>query len=109
MGFACEWTPPVEGASNTQTAKARLVVYGSSTFLTNALGTAPGNMDLGTNTFNWAAMQENKISIRPKQDDQRTLNFTNVGANFVRVLVIFLLPLGILGMGAYLWYRRRSI
>jgi ABC-type uncharacterized transport system involved in gliding motility auxiliary subunit len=109
VAFACEWTPPVEGASNTLAAKARLVVFGSSSFLTNALATAPGNMDLGANTFNWAAMQEGKISIRPKEDDQRLLNFTNVGGVFVRLLVIFLLPFGILAFGGYLWYRRRSL
>lgn len=109
MGYACEWTPPAEGAGNTPSAKARLVVFGCSSFLTNSLATAPGNMDLGANSFNWAAMQESKISIRPKEDDQRVLNFTNVGAAFVRVLVIFLLPLGTLAFGGYLWYRRRSL
>jgi ABC-type uncharacterized transport system involved in gliding motility auxiliary subunit len=109
VAFACEWTPPLEGTSNTRDAKARLVVFGSSSFLTNAMATAPGNMDLGANTFNWAAMQEAKISIRPKEDEQRLLSFTNVGGAFVRLLVIFLLPLGILAYGTYLWYRRRSL
>jgi ABC-type uncharacterized transport system involved in gliding motility auxiliary subunit len=109
VAFACEWTPPAEGASNTQTSKSRFVVFGTSSFLTNSLASAPGNMDLGANAFNWAAMQENKITIRPKEDDQRKLNFTNVGGNFVFVLVIFILPLGILSFGGYLWYRRRSL
>jgi len=110
MAYAFEWTPPAaEGASNTRTVKSRLVVFGSSPFLTNALGTAPGNMDLGVNAFNWAAMQESKISIRPKQDEQQVLNLTNVGAAFVKYLVLLILPLAILGFGGYLWYRRRSL
>jgi ABC-2 type transport system permease protein len=109
MAYAFEWTPPVEGGGNAASVKSRLVVFGSSTFLTNSLGTAPGNMDLGTNAFNWAALQEGKISIRPKEDEQRMLSFTNVGASFVRILVIFLLPIGILAFGGYLWYRRRSL
>ncbi|HTC19227.1 MAG TPA: GldG family protein, partial [bacterium] len=60
--------------------KARVVAYGGSNFLSNQFLQAPGNGDVGLNTFSWAAEEENKISIHPKDDDNRVINLTTVSA-----------------------------
>jgi ABC-type uncharacterized transport system involved in gliding motility auxiliary subunit len=108
MAMACEWTPtdPAAAAANKKT---RLVVYGGSSFLTNQIVQQLGNQDLGLNAFNWATLQENKISIHPKEDDIRVVNLSNVGANVVFYLAVIIMPLAVLASGGILWYRRRSL
>ena len=89
--------------------KARVVVYGGSNFLNNQFLQAPGNGDVGLNTFSWAAEQENKISIHPKEDDNRVVNLTNVSAAVMLYTTVFIIPLGTLLIGGLVWYRRRSL
>jgi gliding motility-associatede transport system auxiliary component len=104
MAIACE------GASSGKPdSKTRLVVFGGSNFLTNQFLQAPGNGDLGINSFSWAAEQENKISIHPKEDDVRVVNLTTVSANLMFYLAVVLIPLAALLIGGIVWYRRRSL
>ncbi len=108
MAYACEWIP--EAASGAPAdAKVRLAVFGTSSFLTNAMTGNGGGMDLAVNAFNWAALEEGKISIRPKEEENRSVNFTSAGGTFVQYLVIVFMPLAVLGVGAFLWYRRRLL
>jgi ABC-type uncharacterized transport system involved in gliding motility auxiliary subunit len=89
--------------------KARVVVYGGSNFLSNQFLQAPGNGDVGLNTFSWAAEEENKISIHPKDDDNRVINLTTVSAGVFLYVSVFIIPLGTLLIGGIVWYRRRSL
>jgi ABC-2 type transport system permease protein len=91
------------------TKKARVVVYGGSNFLSNQFLQAPGNGDVGLNTFSWVAEQENKISIHPKEDDNRVVNLTTVSAAVMFYTSVFIIPLGTLLIGGIVWYRRRSL
>jgi ABC-type uncharacterized transport system involved in gliding motility auxiliary subunit len=70
---------------------------------------APANSDLGINTLSWAAEKENRISIHPKEDDIRIINMTNVGANIMFYLCVWIIPLATLVTGGVVWYRRRSL
>ncbi len=104
MAAASEWSP-VESPETV----SRLVVVGGSSWLTNAMAQAPGNFDLAVNAVNWLAMQENKISIRPKEEEQRMMSLSNVGINVVKVLALILLPFGILAAGTFVYFRRRNL
>jgi ABC-type uncharacterized transport system involved in gliding motility auxiliary subunit len=104
MAITCEWSP-----SDKPTQKTRLVVYGNSNFMTNQFLEGPGNLDVALNTFSWAAVEENKIDIHPKEDSMRVLNLTNVSASLIYYLVVWMLPLAILISGGIVWYRRRSL
>ncbi|HVZ81954.1 MAG TPA: GldG family protein [bacterium] len=104
MGYACEY--PVPGSSDK---KARLVVIGGSNFMTNNFLQAPGNGDLAINCFSWAAEDENKISIHPKTEENRTVNLTTVSANLIKYVAVGLIPFGTLLLGGVVWYRRRSL
>jgi len=104
LAVACEWTP-----TDAPDKKSRLVVFGGSSFLTNHYVEALGNLDVAINTFDWAAQQENKISIHPKDEDNRVLQFSAVGANLVFYLVVVIIPLAILLAGILVWNRRRSL
>jgi ABC-2 type transport system permease protein len=109
LAVACEWLPAVDNPSQ----KTRLVVFGGSNFLTNQFLTGflagPGNLDIALNSFSWAAVEENKITIHPKEEDNRVLNLTNVSAKVIFYTVVVLLPLAALAAGILIWYRRRSL
>jgi ABC-type uncharacterized transport system involved in gliding motility auxiliary subunit len=68
-----------------------------------------GNADLALNTFGWMAEQENKISIHPKEEDERILNISNVSNMLIICVAIILIPLAALIAGFVVWFRRRSI
>jgi ABC-type uncharacterized transport system involved in gliding motility auxiliary subunit len=104
LAMACEWTLPSDAAK-----KARVVVFGGSNFLSNQFLQAPGNGDVGVNSFSWAAEEENKISIHPKEDETRSMNISNVGASFIYYLTVWIMPIAILALGGWVWYRRRSL
>ena len=102
--MACEWTNPENAAK-----KVRLVVYGNANFFTNQFLQGPGNLDVALNSFSWAAVEENKISIHPKEEDERVLNLSNVTANLIKYLTVWIMPLAVLIAGGVIWYRRRSL
>jgi len=104
LALVTEYTLPEDSSK-----KSRVVVYGGSNFLTNQFLQAPGNGDVGVNSFSWAAEEENKISIHPKEDDVRVINMTAVGTNLMFFIVVIFIPLSTLLTGCYVWYRRRSL
>ena len=66
-------TPAGAGAEADDAPKpeTRIAVFGDSDFVTNGYLGIPGNTDLFLNTVNWLAQQENLISIRPKEPEDR--------------------------------------
>ena len=104
LAAACEWSPP-----NDNSKKVRIVIFGNSSFFTNQGLQGPGNLDVALNTFSWAAVEENKISIHPKEDDLRILNLSNVSANLIKYITVWIMPLAVLLAGGLIWYRRRSL
>ncbi|MDP9053405.1 MAG: GldG family protein [Acidobacteriota bacterium] len=103
--------PFVMGAAATVGvgAKAgRVVVVGSSSWMANAIMSTPlGNRDLALNMMNWLTSDEDLISIRPKQPEDRRLRVTG---NDIRVLFltsVVLLPLIVILSGVSVWWKRR--
>lgn len=101
---------PTQG-SNGQNEPAkretRVVVIGDSDFVTNANLNVPGNGNLFLNTVNWLAQQENLISIRPKQPDDRRVTLTQEQLGWVMLFSVVLLPGLVVATGIYTWWRRR--
>ncbi len=68
--------PGTNGGTPERT-QTRVVVYGDSDFPANGnLAVVRGNENLFLNTVNWLAQQDNLISIRPKQPDDRRVTMT---------------------------------
>ena len=93
-------------AENSQT-KARLVVFGNSSFAINAMSRQPGNFDLFLNAANWLAEQESQLNIRPKPFETRQLVPSLRMTIQVFGISIILMPLAVLVVGAIVWWRRR--
>ncbi len=87
--------------------ETRVVVIGDSDFASNAVLGISGNRDLFMNIVGWLSQQENLISIRPKEADDRRITMTNTQQQSVLILSLLIIPLAIFGTGVYTWWRRR--
>jgi ABC-type uncharacterized transport system involved in gliding motility auxiliary subunit len=88
--------------------EGRFVVVGSSDWASNsALGVAPGNRDLLMNMLNWLSSDEDLISIRPKDPENRPLSMTGAQMRTLFLTSVVFLPLIILGAGVGVWWKRR--
>jgi ABC-type uncharacterized transport system involved in gliding motility auxiliary subunit len=88
-------------------AKSRLAVYGNARFATDRWIQTGGNLDFFVNTVNWLAEDEQLISIRPTQTEDRTLFIPPAQAQFIAFGSALGLPLLVLALGALVWWRRR--
>jgi len=90
-----------------ENSEGRFVVVGSSSWPANSFINFNGNGDLALNALNWLASDEDLISIRPKEQENRTVTMTHAQFNWVRLSSQFLLPGALLLAGVSVWWRRR--
>jgi len=97
------------GTYNTgkENSQGRFVVIGSSAWAANNFIGFNGNPDLALNTINWLASDEDLISIRPKDREDRRITLTQAQMRWLRITSQFLLPLLIVVGGVAVWWRRR--
>ncbi len=99
--------PLVVVAQDTLT-DARLVVVGDADFVRNGFYQAYGNGLLVLDAVDWAAGQENLITITPKPQTQRYLKpLAGYGLAVLALSSICLLPGTVLVVGGVVWFRRR--
>jgi ABC-type uncharacterized transport system involved in gliding motility auxiliary subunit len=103
--------PFVLGAVSTMGTGAnqsRIVVVGSSSWITNSLMGAPvGNRDLILNMMNWLTSDEDLISIRPKEPEDRRLTVTGATMRILFMTSVILLPMIVIFSGVSVWWKRR--
>jgi ABC-type uncharacterized transport system involved in gliding motility auxiliary subunit len=87
--------------------ETRVVVIGDSDFAANSGLGIQGNRDLFMNIVGWLSQQENLISIRPKEPDDRRLTLTATQQANIQWLSLLIIPAAVFGMGVYTWWRRR--
>jgi ABC-type uncharacterized transport system involved in gliding motility auxiliary subunit len=89
--------------------QGRFVVVGSSTWATNSLTGSRqlGNRDLFSNMVNWLSSDEDLISIRPKETEDRPLNLSTQKLNAIFWMSVLIFPLGVVGFGLAAWWKRR--
>jgi ABC-type uncharacterized transport system involved in gliding motility auxiliary subunit len=97
------------GTYNTgkQNSQGRFVVTGSSSWAANRFLGFNGNSDLALNAVNWLSSDEDMISIRPKQQEDRRITMTRAQLNLVRATSQFVLPLLVVLTGTMVWWKRR--
>jgi len=87
--------------------ETRVVVFGDSDFASNSGLGIQGNKDLFMNTIGWLSQQENLISIRPKDAEDRRLTMTAAQQTNITWLSLFIIPGLVFVTGVYTWWRRR--
>jgi ABC-type uncharacterized transport system involved in gliding motility auxiliary subunit len=92
------------GQENKQ---GRVVAVGSSAFPGNSILTFNGNRDLFLNMLNWLSSDEDLISIRPKDPDNRPLSLSRAQMNLIFYTSVILMPLAVILAGVSVWWKRR--
>jgi ABC-type uncharacterized transport system involved in gliding motility auxiliary subunit len=85
----------------------RIVAFGDSDFVSNGIIGFQGNRDLFLNAVNWLAQQENLISIRPHDPEDRRITLTADQGRRIFYLTVLIVPGLILLAGVQTWWRRR--
>jgi ABC-type uncharacterized transport system involved in gliding motility auxiliary subunit len=104
--------PLVLGAAGTYNGtgdnKGRFVVIGSSGWCANNFLRFNGNRDLFLNIYNWESSDEDLISIRPKEPEDRRLNMNAAQVQMVKWLTLLFIPGLIILAGISVWWKRRA-
>lgn len=89
--------------------EGRFVVVGSSEWIQSGLFRSPsfGNRDLFLNIMNWLSSDEDLISIRPKDPEDRRLTISGRQLNVLALFSVIILPLLVAVAGFGVWWRRR--
>lgn len=101
---------PVPMAVSATKGTTRIVAIGNSGFASNNLLSViqvPGNRDLLLNSLNWLSEDEQLLGVRAKVNKDRTLILTGTQQNAMLYSSTLFLPLGVLAIGAYVWWTRR--
>jgi ABC-type uncharacterized transport system involved in gliding motility auxiliary subunit len=104
--------PLAIGAAGTyrtgqENKNGRFVVTGSSQWASNSILRFNGNRDLAMNILNWLSSDEDLISIRPKDPENRPLNMSAAQMRNVFYASVLLMPLLVIGAGLRVWWKRR--
>ena len=100
-------TPAAPENADDPKPETRLVVMGDSDFASNRWLGIAGNRDLFLNAVNWLAQQENLISIRAKDPEDRRITLSADQDRRIFWITIFIIPGLILLAGVHAWWRRR--
>ena len=102
--------PPKDAKKDSEApkpAETRIVAFGDSDFASNGALGVSGNRDLFLNTVNWLAQQENLISIRPRDPEDRRITLTADQERRIFYLTVLIVPGLVLLAGVQTWWRRR--
>jgi ABC-type uncharacterized transport system involved in gliding motility auxiliary subunit len=94
-------------STGKENSQGRFVVFGSSAWAANSFLNFNGNRDLALNTMNWLSSDEDLISIRPKEQEDRRITMTQAQLSWVRITSQFILPLIVIFAGVSVWWKRR--
>jgi ABC-type uncharacterized transport system involved in gliding motility auxiliary subunit len=102
-------TLAVAGTYNTgkENLKGQFVVVGTSAWILNGILLAEGNRDLFLNMLNWLSADEDLISIRPKEPEDRRLNINQRQISLLFYESVVAIPLLVVAMGISVWWKRR--
>jgi ABC-type uncharacterized transport system involved in gliding motility auxiliary subunit len=87
--------------------EGRFVVVGSSNWASNNILRFNGNRDLFLNMMNWLSSDEDLISIRPKDPEDRRLNISTRQMSALAYSSMLFLPLIVIVSGFVVWSQRR--
>jgi gliding motility-associatede transport system auxiliary component len=94
-------------STGKENSQGRFVVVGNSRWAANNFLRFNGNKNLLLNMLNWLSSDEDLISIRPKEPEDRRINLTRAQFLMLRTVSQFMLPLIVIIGGVMVWWKRR--
>jgi len=95
-------------AAGTVNGKSRVVIVGSSSWISNsALSYPTANKDLAMNMINWLTADESLISIPSKEPEDRRIMLSGRQMNMIALSSVIFLPLLVIMSGFAVWWKRR--
>jgi hypothetical protein len=86
--------------------KTSLAIFGDSDFASNGYFQNEGNANIFLNTINYLAEEEDLISIRPKDIDDRRVTLTQAEVGTLFYLIVIAIPLLVVIAGVVFYVRR---
>jgi ABC-type uncharacterized transport system involved in gliding motility auxiliary subunit len=86
----------------------RIVVVGDGDFLSNSFLGNGGNLELGVNMIQWLGRGDAMINIPARVAPDRNLQLSPVASGAIAIGFLFLLPIVLIGTGAWVWFKRRN-
>jgi ABC-type uncharacterized transport system involved in gliding motility auxiliary subunit len=86
----------------------RVAVFGDGDFLSNTFIGNGGNLELGMNLINWLGSDDAYINVPVHTAPDLNLTLSHNAQLFMLVGFLLILPLGLLGSGVTIWWRRRK-
>jgi ABC-type uncharacterized transport system involved in gliding motility auxiliary subunit len=110
LSLAVVSTRPVPGSKDqaARSKEARVEVIGNSRFASNEFFRLQRNGDLFLNSVSWLAEDEDLVSIRPRNPDNRRVELSASTGQLLFWFIIIVLPASVLLAGAMVWARRRK-
>jgi ABC-type uncharacterized transport system involved in gliding motility auxiliary subunit len=113
VNMAVQLAPTSASTTTTDTtgsaAKPRIVAFGDADFASNYFTQqVPANIDLFANSVAWLSGANELVSIRPKDDTApRQITLDTGHKNLIFASTVLALPVLVLIVGAFNWWRRR--
>jgi len=105
IGYALERDRSTEGPEKP--GKQRVVIVGDGDFLSNTYLGNGQNLDLGSAIFQWLNHNDDFIEIGSISAPDTQLAISQAGALGLLIAFLIAFPLGLLGAGATIWFKRR--
>jgi ABC-type uncharacterized transport system involved in gliding motility auxiliary subunit len=112
VSMAIQLAAPAASATQTETSslpKTRIVAFGDADFAANVfVQQVPANVDLFANSVAWLAGANELVSIRAKEATApRYITLDTGQKNLIFMSTVLALPVLVLIVGAFNWWRRR--
>ncbi|MFC1883339.1 GldG family protein [Thermodesulfobacteriota bacterium] len=92
---------------NKITGKGRLLVFGDADFASNRLIEHAGNSDFIYNSINYLVDRGDLITIRKERRPVEPLSLSRQQGRIVFLIPVVIMPLVVLLIGTFVWYRRK--
>lgn len=87
----------------------RIIVIGDGDFVSNAYINDSGNLELGLRLIDWLGQDDDYVNIPARTAEDANLELSQLSSIIIGFGLLVVLPLFLLIMGGFIWWRRRHL